>query len=188
MVPLASPAAATDEDGPREDPNSAPVHQREVSTGTIALDLSEEAGSDLAPRTAVECRVDFSFEATYERAAVSFRTQVRGEIDAVTRCTGTTAEPVVGSIRTQITDQGTPVFGSPNSDSADDSGAVDVPLLAIAQTDTPVYRFPATVHGIGSLYLWDFQVTIQSGSARDDVCLEFSAIDPGSITGGQVPC
>lgn len=69
-----------------------------------------------------------------------------------------------------------------------DSGGRDVPLLAIAETDTPVYSFPATVHGAGSLYTWEYRFTIQIGDARNDVCVEGSAIDPFGISQEEVPC
>lgn len=106
----------------------------------------------------------------------------------ITRCDGTPADPVKGTIRVRVTDFGVPVFGSTVSDSDSDSGGQNIALVAAAQTDTPVYIFPSTIHGVGSLYEWEFQATVQSGSARNDVCVEATANDPFDPAFNQVAC
>ena len=142
----------------------------------------------LAAQASVRCWVTFDVAASWYRGIGTLRTEVRGDISGITRCDGTPADPVKGTVRVRVTDFGVPIFGSVEFDADADSAGRNIPLAAAAQTDVPVYTFPTNVHGAGSLYEWEFRATVQSGTFRNDVCVEATAIDPLEPSFREVPC
>jgi hypothetical protein len=194
MTTTVATAAAEEESG-SEPPTRQEVEAKnleEVSSSrseqfTIPLSVPTGASGPTAEAT-VTCTLTFDVAASYFRGAGTLRTEVRGDMSGITRCDGDPADPVKGTIRVRVTDFGVPVFGSTVTDSDSDAGGRNVALVAAAQTDTPVYTFPSTIHGVGSLYEWEFTATVQSGNARNDVCVEATAIDPGEPSYREVPC
>lgn len=158
----------------------------ELPARTDGLNLPGGLDS-LAPGNTL-CRYSGEVLAAYQRVTATARTITRASVSGSISCFDDPVNPVGASGNTTVTDHGVPVFGSDHTDSASASVGLNQPFKAVAQNSVYVYNFPSEVHGLGSLYTWDFTLTFFTDFGVSEHCFHAEAADPGAIALSKTTC